>query len=94
MDMAVNMQVQRAKIEEKVKAIVSRVTKIPASEILPGKLIRDDLGVDSMQAIETLAIIEKELNLIVDPEKAFNVATVNDLFGLIEEAAAASISRE
>jgi acyl carrier protein len=92
--MAVNTQLQRAKIEEKVKAIVSKVTKIPASEILPAKLIRDDLGVDSMQAIETLAIIEKELNLIVDPEKAFNVATVNDLFGLIEEAAAASISRE
>jgi acyl carrier protein len=73
-------------IGEKVKGIISHVTKISASEITGEKLIRDDLGVDSMQAIEALAILEKELDIIIDPEKAFNVATVDDLVGLIEKS--------
>jgi acyl carrier protein len=67
-----------------VTSIISRVTKISASEITGDKLIRDDLGVDSMQAIESLAVIEKELGIVIDPDKAFTVATVNDLFVLVE----------
>ncbi len=77
---------KKGDIREKVKGIISRVTKISASEITGEKLIHDDLGVDSMQAIEALAILEKEFNIVIDPEKAFNVATVDDLFGLIEES--------
>jgi len=73
-------------IREKVKGIISHVTKISLSEIAGEKLIRDDLGVDSMQAIEALAILEKELNIVIDPEKAFNIATVDDLVGLIEKS--------
>lgn len=96
--MAVDQHMQQRKpqgdaqpdVREVVKTVVSRVTKIAASELDGEKLIRDDLGVDSMQAIETLAILEKELGIIVDPEKAFNVATMNDLFELIEESRMAS----
>lgn len=78
---------------EKVKGIISLVTKISTSEITGEKLIRDDLGVDSMQAIEALAILEKELNIVIDPEKAFNVATVNDLFDLIEGSITLAVTR-
>ncbi len=81
---------KKGDIREEVIGIVSRVTKIAASQITAEQLIRDDLGVDSMQAIEALAILEKEFNIIIDPEKAFNVVTVNDLFGLIEESIAQS----
>jgi acyl carrier protein len=81
---------KKGDIREGVIGIVSRVTKISASQITAEQLIRDDLGVDSMQAIEALAILEKEFNIIIDPEKAFNVVTVNDLFGLIEESIAHS----
>lgn len=73
-------------VREKVKSVVSHVTKISVSELTGEKLIRDDLGVDSMQAIETLAILEKELNIVIDPERAFNVATMDDLFALVEES--------
>lgn len=71
---------------KKIVSIISRVTKIAVAEITGEKLIRDDLGVDSMQAIESLAIIEKELGIVIDPDKAFNVATVEDLFALVESS--------
>ena len=66
-----------------VTSIISRITKISEAEITGEKLIRDDLGVDSMQAIESLAIIEKELGIVIDPDKAFNVSTVDDLLALV-----------
>jgi acyl carrier protein len=73
-------------IRVKVKGIISHVTQISVSEITGEKLIRDDLGVDSMLAIEALAILEKELSIVIDPEDAFNIATVDDLVGLIEKS--------
>jgi len=87
--MEINAGAQKEDVKERVKSIISRVTKIPISAIAGEKLIRDDLGVDSMQAIETLAILEKELNIIIDPEKAFEVATVNDLWELVEASMSA-----
>jgi acyl carrier protein len=80
------MMERNVDLREKVKGIISHVTKISASEITGKKLIRDDLGVDSMQAIEALAILEKELSIVIDPEEAFNIATVDDLVGLIEKS--------
>ena len=80
----VNAQVQKEEVLGKVTSIISRVTKNPVSEITSEKLIREDLGVDSMQAIEALAILEKELNIVIDPENAFAVTTVDDLFNLVE----------
>lgn len=75
----VQMNVRRSVI-----AIISRITKIKEADIAGDKLIRDDLGVDSMQAIESLAVIEKEFGITIDPDKAFQVATVDDLIALIE----------
>jgi acyl carrier protein len=73
-------------IREKVKGIISLVTKIPVVEITGEKLIHDDLGVDSMQAIEALAILEKELGIVIDPDEAFNIMMVDDLFKMIEKS--------
>ncbi|HWR73070.1 MAG TPA: acyl carrier protein [Nitrospirota bacterium] len=81
-------------VREKVKQIMAGVLRISASEISSEKLVRDDLGMDSMQAIESLAILEKELGIIIDPEKAFDVATVGDLFKLVEDSLSATSSVE
>jgi acyl carrier protein len=81
-------------VREKVKQIMAGVLRISVSEISGEKLVRDDLGMDSMQAIESLAILEKELGIIIDPEKAFDVATVDDLFKLVEDSLSVTPSME
>ncbi len=73
-------------VRDIVVAIMANVLRVSPSEIMGEKLIREDLGMDSMQAIESLAIIEKELGIVIDPDKAFSVATVNDLFAVVESA--------
>lgn len=80
----------KANTRKTVTSIIARVANISESEITGEKLIRDGLGVDSMQGIESLAIIEKELGIIIDPDKAFTVATVDDLFALVEESTRAA----
>jgi acyl carrier protein len=84
----------RMDAREKVKQIMAGVLRISASEISSEKLVRDDLGMDSMQAIESLAILEKELGIIIDPDKAFDVATVGDLFKLVEDSLSVTSSVE
>jgi len=81
-------------VQKKVKEIMAGVLRISVSEISGEKLVRDDLGMDSMQAIESLAILEKELGIIIDPEKAFDVATVGDLFKLVEDSLSVTSSVE
>ncbi len=96
MDVKVQAQQGGSQIDtrEKVKQIMAGVLRISASEISGEKLVRDDLGMDSMQAIESLAILEKELGIIIDPEKAFEVATVDDLFKLVEDSLSVTSSME
>jgi acyl carrier protein len=81
-------------VREKVKQIMAGVLRISASEISGEKLVRDDLGMDSMQAIESLAILEKEFGIIIDPDKAFDVATVDDLLKLVEDSLSVTSSME
>lgn len=81
-------------VREIVKAIMANVLRTSPSEIRGDKLIREDLGMDSMQAIESLAVLEKELGIIIDPDKAFGVATVNDLFAVVESSLSQPIRNE
>lgn len=70
-----------------VNRILSAILRVPSVEIEGGNLLRDDLGMDSVQAIECLAVLEKELRLVVDPERAFDVKTVDDLYTLLRTSA-------
>jgi acyl carrier protein len=74
--------------EEKttVNRVLSSILRVPSAKIAGGNLLRDDLGMDSVQAIECLAVLEKELRLVVDPERAFDVKTVEDLYALLQKS--------
>lgn len=47
-------------------------------------MIREDLWIDSMQAIETMSILERELKIVIDSEKAMQVTRIEDMFRLVE----------
>jgi acyl carrier protein len=70
-----------------VNRVLAAILRVPVAEIAGGNLLRDDLGMDSVQAIECLAVLEKELRLVVDPERAFDVKTVDDLYALLQASA-------
>ena len=71
-------------LRPRIEQIVSRISRIDASEFHDDVLIREELGIDSLMAMEILATCEKEFGLQLD-EAAFScVETVGEFFQLLE----------
>lgn len=76
---------ESSKIRKDVKKLVAQIARMDIKKVKESASIRDDLGIDSLAAMEILASIEKRLGIIIDEAKAFNVVTVGDLIDLITE---------
>ena len=65
--------------------ILSKITRIDSSGITYDTLIFEELGLDSLMAIEILAKIEKQFDIIIEESLLVNVNTVGDFVQIIEE---------
>ena len=74
---------EKSKTRENVKKLIAEIARMDADKIHEGDSIRDDLGIDSLMAMEMLAAIEKRFGISIDEAKAFNVVTAKDLIGLV-----------
>ncbi len=63
---------------------LSKITRIDSSSITYDTLIFEELGLDSLMAIEMLAKIEKQFNIIIEESLLANINTVGDLVYIIE----------
>jgi acyl carrier protein len=66
-----------------IKQIVSRISRIDAEELDDHLLIREELGIDSLMAMEIIATCEKLLNLKIDETLFGDIQTVGDFFDLL-----------
>ncbi|KXF80730.1 hypothetical protein ATN88_08555 [Enterovibrio coralii] len=57
---------------------------VAAKDILPTMSLRDDLGMDSMQAVSLTLDLEDSLSISIDDEDLVKLTTVNDLLEIIE----------
>jgi len=73
----------RGEINEKLKAIVSNVTRIDISELSEEIRVREELGVDSLMAMEIVALCEKQFDIFIDEEQLFLVETIGDFYNLV-----------
>jgi len=73
----------RDEINEKLKAIVSNVTRIDISELSEKIRVREELGIDSLMAMEIVALCEKQLDIYIDEEQLFLVETIGDFYNLV-----------
>jgi acyl carrier protein len=74
---------EKSKTRENVKKLIAKIARMDAGKIDEGDSIRDDLGIDSLMAMEMLAAIEKRLGIAIDEARAFNVVTAKDLIDLV-----------
>lgn len=64
--------------------ILSKITRIDFSGISDDVLIREELGIDSLIAIEILANIEMMYNIKIDEKLMSDINTVGDFIGMVE----------
>ncbi len=69
---------------EKVKEIIIRELNVDGSKVTMDTHLIDDLGADSLDAVELIMAIEDEFGIEIDDEAAQNAKRVGDLVNYIE----------
>ena len=70
--------------EERIKEIVCEIIDTK-EEINPDASFMDDLGLDSLRALEILAAIETEYSITIEPERLREMTTLNNVIKLTKE---------
>jgi len=65
-----------ATVEERVKTVTAQVLKLSADEIKNEDNFTADLGAESVQSIELVAMFEEEFGIEMDEDAALSVETV------------------
>ena len=70
---------------EKVKAIVANQLNVEAEKITLETHLIEDLGADSLDAVDLIMTLEDEFGLEIDDESAQQAKTIGGLVKYIEE---------
>ena len=68
-----------------IKDILARQLRIDENDIDEDTLLREDLGVDSLDVVEMLVAIEDECGVMVPDDEIANLKTVGDVAKYVEE---------
>ena len=73
------------KMKIKVKDIISKLARIDNNVIKDYVSLRNDLWIDSLQAVQIMAVIEKEFKIEIDGIEIFNVDNIFEVVKLVKE---------
>ena len=65
-----------ATVEERVKAVTARVLNLNAADLKETDNFAADLGAESIQSVELVAMFEEEFGIEMDEDEALAVETV------------------
>lgn len=68
-----------------MKALVSKVIKIPEDKIAPDANLFTDLGVDSLLGVEIFAALDKKYKVNLPENRLREIKTLNDIIALVKE---------
>lgn len=68
---------------EKIKKIIADQIGVSTDEIVPGKELVKDLGVDSLDAVEIIMTMEDEFGVSIGEEEGSAIKTVDDVIELV-----------
>jgi acyl carrier protein len=69
--------------DHEIKQIVSRISRIDAVDLQNHLLIREELGIDSLMAMEIIYACERHLGIRMDETLFTDVQTVGDFLSLL-----------
>jgi len=70
---------------EKITEIVCEIVNVPVDDIDMDASFMDDMGLDSLRALEILAAVENEYGIVIEPERLREMTTVNNVVNLTKE---------
>jgi len=76
--------IAKSEIAERLKATLAKELREDVNAITPRHTLRDDLGLNSLDAIELMFKIEEEFDLSIPDEDMQRLVTVGDVIAYIE----------
>ena len=74
----------RTEIEEKVRAFLVDDLEIDEEKITNNALLKDDMGIDSLDFVDIVVIVEKNFGFKIKPEEMTDVKTLSQFCDYIE----------
>ena len=75
---------ERKEIEEKVKAFLIDEREVEEAKIAPEALLKEDIGIDSLDFVDIVVIVERTFGFKIKPEEMAGVKTLSDFCDYIE----------
>lgn len=75
---------ERKEIEEKVRNFLIEDLEIDEDKIAPEAKLKDDLGIDSLDFVDIVVIVEKNFGFKIKPEEMQGVGTLSQFCDYIE----------
>ena len=75
---------ERKVIEEKVRNFLIEDLEIEEEKIAPEAKLKDDLGIDSLDFVDIVVIVEKNFGIKIKPEEMQGVVTLSQFCDYIE----------
>jgi acyl carrier protein len=75
-------------IQEKVTEIIVEQLSVNADQVTPESKMIEDLGADSLDAVELVMAVEEEFGIEVPDEEAEKLISVGDIISHVEKAQA------
>jgi len=75
---------EREEIEEKVREFLIEDLEIDEEKIAPEAQLKEDLGIDSLDFVDIVVIVEKKFGFKIKPEEMADVKTLSQFCDYIQ----------
>ncbi len=76
---------QEQQLENEIRNIIAEIIEKKPEEVTPDAKFFEDLGVDSMMALEIMAAIEKKYKIAIPEEKLSQLTTLGETIRVAKE---------
>ncbi|OPX30151.1 MAG: hypothetical protein B1H08_02405 [Candidatus Omnitrophica bacterium 4484_171] len=73
------------KVKKDVKKTISQITEVSEEELKEDADFTNELGIDSMMALEMVAAIEKKYKIVIPEEDIPNIRSLKNIYSILEK---------
>ena len=74
-------------VSEQINAILIADFELPAESLTPDADLRDDLGLDSLDAVDLASKLEEQRGIQIETQALLELNTLGDVYALVKELA-------
>jgi len=73
------------KIVEVINKVLEEEFEIDPELLTPESLLYEDIGLDSLDAVDLIVMVDKKLGVRIDEEKARSLKSLEDVYKIIDD---------